>query len=324
MRATCLAGVLAENGYGESQGAVSTAEWMRHQFKLSTHGAHDLVNVGLEMSSLEASSEAAFDGEIGFQHLAVLARAKRQLGGRRFKEEHLLAEAKECSVGRLWWRCQELRHACDPEGVEQEQLDHHARRALRITHHQDGRVGLSGILDAVSGAVVESAIAPLAKKTGRDDERNLEQRTADALAQVCDHAMGQGRLRERPHLNVTATMGTVFQIPQSPAAATEQGALLAGVTVKRIACDCSVGRYVFGSDSVLIDMGRTARVVSGAQRRALVQRDQHCRGRSPQAGTPDGLHAAGQLVRGPPRGALDPRRAHRPGHTWSWSASGTT
>src|SRR5581483_7391478 len=247
--------------------------------QLSTGGARDLVNVGLEMASLADSTQACQAHEIGFQHLAVLARAKRQLGDKRFFEAHLLAEAKEISVGRLWHRCQELRHAADPEAVEDEQRDAFERRELTLNQHPDGTVTLGARLDPVSGAVVKAAIAPLAQRCGRHDDRRLEQRQADALVEVCGHALevGGGHGRRRPHLNVSLTCGTLLQVPESPAASTDYGALLPGVSVKRIACDCNISRQLFDTDSLLLEVGRAKRVVSPALRRVLVRRDQHCR-----------------------------------------------
>jgi hypothetical protein len=46
-------------------------------------------------------------------------------------------------------------------------------------------------------------------------------------------------------------------------------------TVERWACDCSVTRVLM-QDSVVIDVGRAKRVVSGPTRRALHARDGHC------------------------------------------------
>jgi len=45
--------------------------------------------------------------------------------------------------------------------------------------------------------------------------------------------------------------------------------------VERWACDCSITRILM-KDSVVIDVGRAERVISGPRRRALIARDQHC------------------------------------------------
>jgi hypothetical protein len=44
-----------------------------------------------------------------------------------------------------------------------------------------------------------------------------------------------------------------------------------------MACDCNVTRILLGSDSAVIDVGRSKRVISPAQRRALNVRDKGCR-----------------------------------------------
>jgi hypothetical protein len=44
-----------------------------------------------------------------------------------------------------------------------------------------------------------------------------------------------------------------------------------------VACDCNVTRILLGSDSAVIDVGRSKRVISPAQRRALNIRDEGCR-----------------------------------------------
>jgi hypothetical protein len=46
--------------------------------------------------------------------------------------------------------------------------------------------------------------------------------------------------------------------------------------VERLACDCSVTRILLDSDSMVIDVGRARRTVSGPKRKALNVRDKHC------------------------------------------------
>jgi hypothetical protein len=48
-------------------------------------------------------------------------------------------------------------------------------------------------------------------------------------------------------------------------------------TVERLACDSSIARVLLDSESVVIEVGRSKRVVSGPARRALGARDGHCR-----------------------------------------------
>ena len=49
------------------------------------------------------------------------------------------------------------------------------------------------------------------------------------------------------------------------------------VTLNRLACDCAITRHVFGSGSVLVELGREKRVISAQLRKPLEVRDKHCR-----------------------------------------------
>jgi hypothetical protein len=316
LQAARLAGELARAGYGEAMGSISTPDWIRHQCQLGYQAAADLVFVGLEMDSLPDSVAAVEESEIGFQHLVLIARTKHAVsesarwrqardetpgsepapgepGGseparetgrsepapapRPLAEAHLLAEAREVSVSRFRHLCEQARHAADAEGMAREQRLAIEERALRVNRQQDGTVTLSGILDPVGGAAVKAALEPLARPAGRQDGRGRERRLADALVELAQHSMDQGTPRQRPHLNVTATLGTLYEIPGSAAAEMEHGVPVSGVTVGRIACDCSLTRHVFDSESVLVELGRQKRVVSPQLRKALEGRDRHCR-----------------------------------------------
>src|SRR6202011_3175751 len=277
LQAARLAGELAHAGFGETMGSISTSDWIRHECQLGYQAAADLVCVGREMDSLGASVAAVEDTEIGFQHLVFMARTKRAVGERPINEEHLLAEAKAVSVGRFWHVCQQARHAADSEGMAREQAEAVEQRALRLNQQQDGSVTVSGILDPLGGAAVKAALDPLARKSGKEDERCRERRLADALVELSHHAMDQSTPRQRPHLNVTATLGTLYCIPGSAAAELDHGMPVSEVTVNRIACDCAITRHVFESGSVLVDWGQEKRVVSPKLRKTLESRDKHCR-----------------------------------------------
>jgi Domain of unknown function (DUF222)/HNH endonuclease len=277
LRAARIAADLASVEYGETMGSISTLDWIRHECKMGFQAAADLVCVGQEMDSLGASVAAVEDSEIGYQHLVFMARTKRAVGERPINEEHLLAEAKAVSVGRFWHVCQQARHAADSEGMAREQAEAVEQRALRLNQQQDGSVTVSGILDPLGGAAVKAALEPLARKSGKEDERCRERRLADALVELSHHAMDQSTPRQRPHLNVTATLGTLYCIPGSAAAELDHGMPVSEVTVNRIACDCAITRHVFESGSVLVDLGREKRVVSPKLRKTLESRDKHCR-----------------------------------------------
>ena len=264
-----LAGMLESAGYARTIGSETTVDWIRHECKLAHAAAADLVCVGSQLERLPESVEAVAGGEIGFGHLVHIARAQRQVGESRLDERTLVAEAKEVSVSRFWYVCQQARHACDPQGVADEARSQHEARSLTIRRREDGMVSLGGILDPVSGASVRAALEPLAVRCGKPDDRTREQRLADALVELA-------RSKTQVHTTVSVTLGSLLQVPNS-APGDLHGELLPQASVQRMLCEGSIRRMVFEPGSIVTEAGRERRVVSSQTRRALEVRDQHCR-----------------------------------------------
>jgi hypothetical protein len=279
-----LAAQFANEDVGDVLDAPTAGEWIRHNCKTSRSVAYDSINVGEQLPRIPKCAAAVVAGEIGFAHLSVIARTAGALTKSTpesaFVEDELLERAKESSAGRLWHYCVRLRHALDPEGVERDQRVAVEERRLQFTVWDDGSLLISGQLDPIGGAAVRTALEPLAQPMGQGDDRGLEQRQANAFVELAMHSLDAGLVpqhaSQRPHLQVTTSLETLQGLPGSPAADMEFSTPISSTTVQRLACDGNIARVMFGPDSVVVDVGRAARVVSGATRRALNARDQHC------------------------------------------------
>jgi len=265
--------------------ATTAGEWIRHNCKMKSGAAYDCINVGEQLPRIAKCAQAMVEGEIGFAHLSVIARTASALSKAApesiFEEGDILEHARESSAGRLWHYCERLRHALDPAGVEEDHRVAVEERSLQLRVWEDGSLQISGKLDPVGGAAFRTALEPLAQPMGEGDDRCLERRLGDGLVELSVHSLDAGLVpqhaSQRPHLQVTTTLETLQGRPGSPAADLEFSTPISAVTVQRLACDANVARVVFGPGSVVVDVGRAARVVSGSSRRALNARDQHCR-----------------------------------------------
>jgi hypothetical protein len=278
-----LAAQFANADVADILDAPTAGEWIRHNCKTSRSAAYECINVGEQLPRLPQCEHALVDGEIGFAHLSVIARTASALSEKApddFKEDDVLDHARESSAGRLWHYCMRLRHALDPEGVARDQRIAVEERRLQLTVWEDGSVLINGQLDPVGGAALRTALEPLAQPMGEGDDRPLERRQGDAVVELSLHSLDAGLVPQhagqRPHLQVTTTLETLKGLPGSPAADMEFSTPISSATVHRLACDGNIARVVFGPGSVVVDVGRAVRVVSGAARRALNARDQHC------------------------------------------------
>ncbi|MGH3713067.1 MAG: DUF222 domain-containing protein [Micromonosporaceae bacterium] len=170
------------------------------------------------------------------------------------------------------------------------------RRELRFTPDGHGTVQVRGRLDTESAAVVQRALDPLAKPRPTDpdsaDMRSPGARTADALVEVCRRALASGGLPvqrgQLPQLVITVTAdrlpAAAHGLPAPAGAAgvgvgvgrLDNGERVSPGVVRRIGCDAAATPAVVDRGGVPLALGRTQRLFSPAQRRALILRDGGC------------------------------------------------
>jgi Domain of unknown function (DUF222) len=268
----------ATNDY-EQQGSVSPIDWIRINCHMTGPAAADRVAVGQLAPQLEQTVDALADGQVGFAHLVVMARTADAVGSK-FNEAVLLKKARENSPGKFHHICRHFRHAVDACSFAAEQVEEVENRSLKLSTWFDGSLLLSGVFDSVGGAALRTALEPLARKSGAHDDRSRERRLADALVDMAMHALDNGLVpqsaSQRTHLQVTTSLETLLGLEGAPAAEMEFSLPISSKTVERLACDCSVTRILLGPDSMVIDVGRAKRVISGPQRKALNARDKGC------------------------------------------------
>ena len=297
------------------EGFNTAFDWIRVNCHLNSHQVWSSLAVGTQEPELTESLQAMQSGAIGFAHLATMARTANEVGPG-FDEAKLLPLARDHSPGKFFHKCIHYRHAVDAGGYTRDQENLSEERGLRLNTAQDGCLLISGLLDPVGGAAVRSALEPLAQPSGHHDDRNREQRFADALVEL---ASG-GKPAE---IQVTATIETLKGMAGAAAAEMEFSLPISSTTLQRMACDCSVTRVLLDQDSVVVDMGRSKRVVSNALRAALKIRDGHCQwaGCEREASRCDGHHILHWISGGETN--LDNlvllcRRHHRMVHEGGW------
>ncbi|TXG92112.1 HNH endonuclease [Rhodococcus rhodnii] len=182
-----------------------------------------------------------------------------------------------------------------PPTRERDNLNH-----LSVSHTLHGRVVVHGNFDALSGEVLMTALsklsAPQPAEDGTPDRRSPRKRRADALVEVCRRFLDSGvagmEAGEKPHVTVLIHQRDLQGQPAGPAEKTHRsitalldgiglpwtpwGATLTPETARAVACDAQVTPIVIDDNGVPLSMGRTTRLVTPAQRRALTVRDRGC------------------------------------------------
>src|SRR5207249_9572146 len=116
---------------------------------------------------------------------------------------------------------------------------------------------------------------------GTADHMTAKQRRADALVEMAQHAMDEGKLPRRngarPHISVNTTIEGLKGELGEAASQLGNGMPISSKTVQRLACDGTLHR-VLKAESMVIDVGRAKRTAQPAQWRALKARHKTCAG----------------------------------------------
>ena len=262
-------------------GARTAASWLRHQLRMSAGEARRRVLVGQRLPDLPQVHRAFLAGEIGLAQVEVLAGAVDDLGlaAVRAAQEALLELARLNDPWDLRQAIRTLQHSVDPDRVDEQQRKAMQRRYFTITPVGDEYVA-KGVLDAETGAMLAQVLDTLSKPQPGDG-RSAGQRRADALGDVCRSVLDSGLPQDngiRPHLSVVLSWDSlVGRLGSAPAQLDGFGPVPTSL-VRRLACDAQVARVVIAPDGSPIELGRTARTASAAQRRGARVRDRgRCR-----------------------------------------------
>jgi hypothetical protein len=229
-------------------------------------------------------------------------------------QEELLALARSQDAGTFATTVAHRAATADPAGLERDHQALRRARFLHLSHTPDGTL-IKGRLDPVAGHRVSLALEALTPRPSADDDRDHGQRCADALDAMAtrtlaadprpgthvpvqisflvteqtwtaaqadrDHrraragaATGGG---SRPPGRIDASDSTDGTMAVSyPPATLEDGTPVPASELAAAMCDCEITRIVLDADSVPLDVGRTQRVFTGSQRRAVIARDRQC------------------------------------------------
>jgi hypothetical protein len=269
-------------------GIKTMQSWLRGHCRLSAAEAFRVVRRGRALESLPAVAAAFADGMITAEQVTVAAAVTRP--------EHVsAAAAQDVDVTQIDAALAEVamtrQHAdlgkvvhhylerLDPDGTEPDPTE---GRRLSITTSSDGSVTGSFQLDALGGEKAQAALEAIAQADRpQGDMRSRPQQLADAFVQLCDIALGFGKLPmhrgSKPHVVVTIGASDLFDPAVGQGAARLGfGSWFSAQRTRQLACDGDLTPITIDEYGVPLNEGRTKRVVPPHIRRAVVLRDQHC------------------------------------------------
>jgi hypothetical protein len=271
----------------------STRGWLVEEMRRSPNEARRTLFVARSLPSHPLVAAAFTAGDISADHARVIASCLRELRveHREWAADVLLEAARSVDPTTLGQVVREIRlRTGADESREAAAERRYAGRYLRTSTTFDGMLHLEAMLDPEAGRTLIAAIEALTHRNHGDpdadaDTRSVPQRRADALVDLAHYSLSGGVLPDhggdRPTVMVTIDYQALAdQLGDTTGVATLNGPFgptpITPQTARRIACDADILPALLGRDGTILDLGRSQRTWSSAQRRAARLRDQGC------------------------------------------------
>src|SRR3989442_14002641 len=161
-----------QSGESVADGALGIVPWLRSNCKLSGGAAAERVGIARQLEQLPKTEAAFARGELGYQHVAVLAHTAQHVGVAAVQqaEASLLKAAEAMDPGQFTGVAKNFEHRVDAAAALTQANRAYERRYLHVGEPMDGVVRLDGLLDAEGGAILRTALNS-GMLPGKDDGR---------------------------------------------------------------------------------------------------------------------------------------------------------
>ena len=240
-------------------------------------------------------SDGLAAGLLGVEAAATIVRELEQAAplcsteARLASERVLVEHAPGLSVRQVQGLARQVRDRLDEDGAEPRDLIHRQRRSLTLITQPDGMTRLLWIMSPETAGLVragvdalvaeqlrrkrDSDVARLAADGMADlDDRTMPQRRSDAAEDLFTRALGCGCEGSGPTTTMVVRM-TLDQLIDGLGTAHIDGidAGISATTARMLAADANLIPVVLGAEGEVLDLGRTRRLFTPAQRQALAE-----------------------------------------------------
>jgi hypothetical protein len=247
---------------------------------LSRQEASSLLRTSRYLRHTNLVADAVRDGRLSVSQGRILARLRTERVADAFdRDEELLVNESEAltvdetdRLARFW------KANADSDGPEPD----NDRDRLHLSPLPD-EWKMDGYFSGENGALLNSVLNQVMDEEYRAEEadgiphRGADERRAAALIEIFRRATAADDRKPaaQPLLIIKADLDAL-EARAGRAAATDDGAVVTGEALRRLACDARISRVITNGASEILDVGRESRTATAAQRRALLVRDGGC------------------------------------------------
>ncbi len=277
-------------------GALSCAHWLQWRCGMNLGAARERIRVAHALAELPLISESFSEGRISYSKVRAMSRVATPKN-----EEFLLQIARHGTAAHVEKVVRNYRYTQRLEALEKENA-RHVQRELSWCVDDAGMWVFKGRFTPEQGALIQQALegamdelfeerrdepedvsaeTPVGVDSFEPQPHPVAVRRADALERVVETYLsgtsGDRSGGDRYLVNIHTESEVLAQDGEGVESECEHAGCVSAETSRRMACDASVVRWKESEKDEPLSIGRKARTVPPAIRRALKRRDGGCR-----------------------------------------------
>jgi hypothetical protein len=252
----------------ELDGASTITTWARNALRLDAQETKRLVRAAATVRDLPAVGQAAAEGRIRLDHVAAFSYGMKHIGARivRESESWLLDVATTCEPAELRRVMRNLREAVYPDSLDEAWAAGMDREDIQVNPVPDGW-HVNGFLNTLTGAKLKTVLDSLGAPRDADDTRPGSERRVTALDQMLTTLLESGLPSDK---GVRAHLSVIIDSNGS-ASLTGFGAI-GPQLLAQLGCQSDLTPIAMDGQSKVLNVGRTSRLATLKQRRAVLAR----------------------------------------------------
>lgn len=270
----------------ENQALRAVRERTGSELRLTPTQTKQAGETGRRLAESPAAIAALTAGVLPADHARLLADTLRWLSGhvRADAEATLLAAAVHQDAREFGRTCRRLLAQTDTDAAMDALERQHTRRSLKIVQTQDGLTALHGQGTGLDAEYLHTAVHAFRRPDAAGEVRSSEQRSWDALIDVCRAALDAGTApanrHVRPHVLITVAEPTVADRDDAGDGAVEAAwtGPLPWPEARRLLTDAGVSRVLTDPAGLPTRAGESVRTVPAGLWKALQVRHATCAG----------------------------------------------
>jgi hypothetical protein len=260
----------------EAEGCSSLKNWLRDQLHLDGRQAGQLVRSSRTLRDMPDLESLAVEGAVSLDHVDAFGYAAKHIDPMVVEQcmNPLLDLATHAAPTTVRQAVKKLRATAHPDELDEAWIKGMDQHDLKVSVVGDG-VAVTGFLPFDTGTKLKTVLQSLSAPTCAEDDRPVSIRRVTALDALLSSVLDSGLPQDkgvRPHVDLTVDLSQLAHNPETATAELAGFGTIGPAQLQQMLCDANLTPILTAGRHSVLDVGRTHRLATPQQRKAVVNR----------------------------------------------------